>query len=226
MNVLTASGALLGLVAHVLVAAAVATSYWLVFRDAVTGSNVVQPALNPQLNDTGFREIVVRYNASHLGIWTACFRELDYGGSVSCGFIDAGCRANICWVRNGTAKSCTKHKVAALVPRCAAFQATRALSVAGLFFSILGTTLLFVSLCAMARLFAASGAACALLATVCLVIAFALFFGLIVNMDGMHFVARRGYSISLLITAWVVAFAAGLAACLGALGAHKDDDDD
>lgn len=227
MNVLSFTAALLALVAHVLVAVSMATNFWLVFR---TGNsvpfNVVQPKLNPLLNNTEL-DIEVSYRATHLGVWTACFEENNYGGKISCGLIDGGCSARVCWRRNITRKSCKRHKVAALTTersQCAAFQATRALAVLGVFFSILATTLLFVSLCVMARLFAAIGAVCALASAAILLIAFAVFQALIINATFMNTVAHRGFSFVLLIAAWVIAVFAGLIGCLGAFGGGSKGD--
>lgn len=74
MNLLTATSAFLALVAHVLIAATIATNYWLVYKPIPDATSRVP--LNPLYNDTGLSDRSVRYRADHVGIWVACYKEL------------------------------------------------------------------------------------------------------------------------------------------------------
>jgi len=247
MNLLTFVGAFLALVAHVLVAVSIATNFWLVFADQEninnntnTNTNVkvvdpLLPALNPRLNDTGLSDRIVRYRGARFGIWVSCYTELDFGEELSCGFIDHTCHTNICWVKENVGdkslneKSCKSHPVSALTVngKCTSFQAVRGLAVVGTFFSILGTTLLFVSLCCdMSRLLSAVGSISTFVSAISLLVAFAVFLASIVNAQSIPAdVANTGWSFALLIASWVIGIVAASTACVGAFaGSDKDDD--
>lgn len=232
MNLLTFVGAFLALVAHVLIAVSIATNFWMIFVPQDATVDRLVPALNPLLNDTGLSDRIVRYRASRLGIWVSCYTELDFGNEVSCGFIDNGCRSSVCWVKENTSdrskdeKSCKSHTVHALADKCTSFQAVRGLAVVGTFFSILGTTLLFVSLCCdMTRLLSAVGSISIFISGISLLIAFAVFLAGIVNAQNIpKDVAYTGWSFALLIASWVIGIVAASTACVGAFaGSHKDD---
>lgn len=228
---LTVFVALLALVSHVLVAVALATNWWLTFRPA---SAVVLPAgaaaangsrehpLNPLRNDSGLGDIELRYRAAHLGVWVACFRELDFGEKTACGFIDAKCDANVCWVRNGKERTCARNRVAALGGKCLAFQVVRAFAVVGTFCSVIGTVFLFVALCALEWEFERSGAVCTISAGMFLMVTFAVFLGAVVNAGGVRPVAFPSWSYALCVAAWVIALVAGAVACAATAGPRDD----
>lgn len=228
---LTIGVAIVALISHILIAIALATNWWLVFRPA---SEILRPAnstiangtrehpLNPLRNDSGLGDIEIRYRASHLGVWVACFRELDFGRKTSCGLIDGKCDANICWVRNGTQRTCARNHVAALSGKCLAFQFVRAFAVIGTFCSVIGTVFLFVALCALPWYFESAGASCTVTAALFLLVTFAIFLGSVVRAGKVSPVAFPGWSYALCIAAWVIALIAGVAGCWLTKGGPDD----
>lgn len=231
MRAVTAAAGLLALASTVLVAVALATNWWLIFVDKrdtrVTPSGDVLNAhpKNPVREDPGLTDLV-RYRADHIGVWVACFNDTSFA-QVSCGLIDGGCRANICWknvetsdaganvTAAATQRTCMKKKVAPLAGKCAAFQAVRALSVIGAFLSIAGSVFLLATLCAFKKAFGGSGSACTLLGALAMMIAFAVFLGAVFNAGGLSTVAKLGWSYKLLIAAWVIGILSAILASAG-----------
>ena len=148
----------------------------------------------------------------------------DYGGKISCAYVNNGCTANVCWVRNNTDTTCKRAPVSSLKV-CGAYQALRALTVLGTIFLVIGSALLVVAICVEARTLTAIGAAFTFLGALLLCAAFAVFLKNVFRDAALPDIANEGWSYILTVAAWVVAVFASILGLLGAsiTGAKEDD---
>lgn len=138
---------------------------------------------------------------------------------ISCGYIGSSCYSNICWVRNEDDKKC-KDSLVTPISDCAAYQATRAMTIIGTLFLIAGSSILVVSVCIASKALPTSGAICTFLGGLFLMIAFAVFYQEIFR--DLREIAGIGWSYILLIVAWPLAVVAGLIGMTALFGGSKD----
>lgn len=194
-----------------------ATSHWIDFARS-------HPILNPivtndklqKLRQTSDSTTVISYPVSHYGLWVGCFRVTE--GPMSCAFIGGRCNANVCWIRESLvskATTCMKSRVSPL-SSCIAFQAVRVLLCMGVLLAIVASSLILVSFCTRSRTLSAVGGLTSFAAGVLLMICFSVFYSEEFVKNRVAMIASIGYSLMLLILAWVGSLLAGLFSCCAA----------
>lgn len=146
---------------------------------------------------------------------------------ISCGYIGSSCNSDICWVRDKTEKKCEDNRVTPII-NCAAYQATRAMTIIGTIFLIAGSSILVVAICIASRVLPSSGAICTFIGGLFLMIGFSIFYSEIFS--PLSDIVDVSWSLILLIVAWPLAIIAGLmgmtAMFAGSKGAERADDED
>lgn len=137
---------------------------------------------------------------------------------MSCAFVGGKCKVNVCWTRESAASKISTCKVskAGTLPKCMAFQISRAFICLGIFVLTVATSIILVSFCMFSRTLAAVGGFASFLAGLLLMTSFALFYSEEFARVKMGRVASVGYSFILLAFAWVGALMAGLLSCFAA----------
>lgn len=221
VNILSALSALLSFISLVLIAISLATSYWARITSRTNTS------LNPILENTELTNPIIRYDVEHLGLWVVCYKERTLD-ETSCGYVGSSCNADICWIRtssnsNDDKKTCKKNRVS-VIDNCAAYQAVRAMAIIGTIFLIIGSSLLVVSSCFSSKALIRSGAILTFLATLFLMIAFAVWTAEIYRQPGLNDIGKIGWSFILFIVAWPLAFLASLLGCFAAAREKRESD--
>lgn len=143
---------------------------------------------------------------------------------ISCGYVGSKCYSNICWVRNNQDETCKDARVRP-IDKCSAYQATRAMTIIGTIFLIVGASLLVVSVCVVSANLTTYGAVSTLVAATFLMIAFAVFLGGVFNAGDLGDTAKIDWSFILLIVAWPLALLAGVLAFVARPAAKQVTDD-
>lgn len=112
-------------------------------------------------------------------------------------------------MRNGDDNRCQDDRVVA-VKNCSAYQAVRAMTIIGTIFLVLGASILVVSVCVTTTKLTTTGAILTLLASLFLMIAFAVFYASIFNTNNLPEQAAIRWSFILLIVSWPLALIASL----------------
>lgn len=107
------------------------------------------------------------------------------------------------------------------IDNCAAYQATRAMTIIGTIFLIVGAAVLVVSVCINSRNLSTAGGANTFAAGFFLMIAFAVFYARIFKGNDLDTIASIGWSFILLIVAWPLAIIAGLLGCFASFSSSK-----
>lgn len=221
-RLLTLLAATLSFASLVLVAISMATNFWVRFDDRA--SDVDNP-LNPLVTNDKFTGLTVQYDLDRFGLWVGCHLAQSVPQpTLSCGYIGASCFSNICWERNKEDIQCLDARVQP-IDNCSAYQATRAMTIIGTLFLIMGASILVVSVCITSRELNTAGAVCTLIGGLFLMIGFAVFFDAVFN--PLNEIASIAWSFVLLIIAWPLAILAGLLGITTSFtGAKQPDDQD
>ena len=193
------------------------TSHWVNFVRA-------HPKLNPMITNDKLQKLrqisdgttIIKYASSNYGLWIGCFQEL--GGAKSCAFITGNCNANVCWIRESKVSKSTTCKRARVstISSCVAFQVVRIITCIGVLLLTIGASLTLVSFCTYSRSLAAIGGLADFLASVLLMIGFAVFYAETFSRDQIWSIANIGYSLILCIASWPLALVGGFLSCCAA----------
>lgn len=215
MNLMSLLAALLAFIALLLTAISIATNHWFKFDSP----RPEEFALNPVRTNSKLPGLTVDYDMDHFGLWVGCHRDKAFS-KKTCAYIGNRCYSNVCWLRNKKDKTCRDDRQVP-IQNCAAYQATRVMAVLGTLALIFGASLLVVAACVRSKPLAATGGLLTFLASLALMIAFAVFFANIFK-NGINDIGKIGWSFVLLIVAWPLAFLASLLGCVASAKEAKD----
>lgn len=231
MNLFSGLSSLLAFISLILVAISLATSFWVRISSPRIRSDLNPTRINDELGTP-----VVQYDIEHFGLWVACYKDKKYN-ETSCGYVGNQCYADICWIKTmattndndeDNERTCANERVKT-IDNCAAYQAVRVLAILGTIFLIVGASLLMVSSCFSSRGLIGSGALLTFLASLLLMIGFAVWIAELYKQPGLDDIGKLGWSFILFIVAWPLALIASLLACLAAArskgqqSAYEDD---
>lgn len=216
MNFISLLAAILAFIALLLTAISIATNHWFQFDSP--RSTPADP-LNPVRSNSKLSGLTIDYDMEHFGLWVGCHRDKTFN-KKSCAYIGNKCYSNVCWLRNKTDKTCLDSRQTP-IQNCAAYQATRVMTVLGTMALIFGASLLVVSACVRSKPLAATGGLLTGIASFLLMIAFAVFFSRIFKND-ISSLGKIGWSFVLFIIAWPLAFVASLLGCAATAAEGKD----
>jgi len=112
------------------------------------------------------------------------------------------------------------------VDNCSAYQATRAMTIIGTIFLIIGSSVMVVSICINSRNLSTAGGVGTFLGGFFLMIAFAVFYAQIFKGNDLDTIAGIAWSYILLIVAWPLAVIAGLIGCFASFSSSKAQEGD
>lgn len=173
-------GAVITLVALILLAVGASTNRWVTIKQ-------VDPHLNPTVVNSDlntrpasrlgvtFGNFHISYVMSQFGLWVGCHKE--HKSAVSCAFINSRCLSNVCWIRvtaDSRSTTCLRERTAPLV-NCTAFQVVRVFTVIGLALLLFGACAQWVSLLSVRRSLAMLAGIVVFLSAVVLVVAVSVF---------------------------------------------------
>lgn len=217
ISILVAS--ITSIISLALISAALGTNYWIRFDRTKEGTDSYDK-VNALISDRNFTPFELQYSVDRFGLWVGCYREtLLSSGEVSCGFISSRCIANICWTvkyQDSTTK-CQDHPVQPLEGKCSAFRTTRAFTILGTLFVVIGAALLLVSTCVTSSRLVWSATVFNAVAVIFTILAFVVFFLAVIRAEDLSSVTNMGVSFILLITTIPLVFIASVLAALGAL---------
>lgn len=214
VNAGNVAAAVVSFASLVLVAIAMATNSWIIFTFPRPTTSDAR-SINPLVTNTDMAGLRLTYDLDYFGLWVGCHREQTYN-KISCGFIGFTCRSNICWTRNQRDKTCKEAPIGALT-NCSAFRTVRAFTIIGTISLIIGAAILLVSMCVTSRNLVWSGTGLTAMATLCLMIAFAVFYVNVFSSSGVAEQSSIGWSFIMLIVSWPLAAVGTLLGVLGAL---------
>lgn len=225
-------GAVISLVALVILAIGASTNKWVILqqtRDDINPILVNSKLGSPQSRNIGITSSTsdISYSVSHFGLWFGCHRE--HRGALSCSFIGAKCYSNVCWVRQTTidrAITCLNRRVAP-VRNCVAYQFIRLFIVIATVLLLLGVCAQFVSVIAIKRSLAMLAGLVVFVSGLFVLVAFGIFYSEEYLKGSLPTIGHIGWSFILVIVSGPVALIGGIISCVAAsMGLrHKDVSD-
>lgn len=214
-------GAVISLVALIVLAIGASTNKWIVLDQTQEDMNPI--VVNSKLGTPQSRRIGVTsstadisYSVAHFGLWFGCHKE--HRGALSCSFIRAKCFSNVCWVRQTTVDrtiTCMDERVAP-VRNCIAYQFVRLFVVIATVLLLLGVCTQFVSVIAIKRSLAMLAGFIVFASGLFVLMAFGIFFSEEWIQGRLTSIGRIGWSFILFIVSGPLAMLGGITSCIAA----------